>query len=309
VPLYVVSPWSKGGFVNSEVFDHTSVIRFLERRFGVLEPNITLWRRAVCGDLTSAFDFAASDSEEFYEALPETNERAERARTLGEHETPDTPRLPALPRQERGVRRARPLPYELAVNARVQPGSQRLTLSFENTGRTGAVFHVYDRTHLERGPRRYTVEPRKGLLGHWELRADGGAYDLWVLGPNGFHRHFTGVAPDERKSPLLLPEIELQHHARSGGVSLRLFNRGAAEVEFEIVSKAYAPVFNTRTRVAPYGRADQYWPLRASAQWYDLMVRVVQLPGYARRCAGHVETGRVSYSDPASSAVAQGDQV
>ena len=43
----------------------------------------------------------------------------------------------------------------------------------------------------------------------------------------------TGVAPDERKSPLLLPEIELQHHARSGGVSLRLFNRGAAEVEFE----------------------------------------------------------------------------
>ncbi|MCB2747270.1 hypothetical protein KQ905_14885, partial [Listeria monocytogenes] len=39
VPMYVISPWSKGGWVNSQVFDHTSVIRFLEQRFGVMEPN------------------------------------------------------------------------------------------------------------------------------------------------------------------------------------------------------------------------------------------------------------------------------
>jgi len=41
VPMYVISPWSRGGYVNSQVFDHTSVIRFLEARFGVMEPNIT----------------------------------------------------------------------------------------------------------------------------------------------------------------------------------------------------------------------------------------------------------------------------
>eukprot|EP01035_Chromulina_nebulosa_P032939 gene32938-44062_t len=35
VPMYVVSPWSRGGWVSSEVFDHTSVIRFMETRFGV----------------------------------------------------------------------------------------------------------------------------------------------------------------------------------------------------------------------------------------------------------------------------------
>ena len=51
VPMLIVSPWTTGGFVNSELFDHTSVIRFLETRFGVQEPNITPWRRAVCGDL------------------------------------------------------------------------------------------------------------------------------------------------------------------------------------------------------------------------------------------------------------------
>ncbi|EFV82549.1 non-hemolytic phospholipase C, partial [Achromobacter xylosoxidans C54] len=53
VPMYVLSPWTKGGWLNSEVFDHTSVLRFVERRFGVAEPNISPWRRAVCGDLTS----------------------------------------------------------------------------------------------------------------------------------------------------------------------------------------------------------------------------------------------------------------
>ena len=60
VPLLVVSPWSRGGWVCSETFDHTSLIRFIEARFGVDEPNITPWRRAVCGDLTSAFDFESA---------------------------------------------------------------------------------------------------------------------------------------------------------------------------------------------------------------------------------------------------------
>jgi phospholipase C len=51
VPMYVVSPWSRGGWVNSQVFDHTSVLRFLEQRFGVAETNISAYRRAIMGDL------------------------------------------------------------------------------------------------------------------------------------------------------------------------------------------------------------------------------------------------------------------
>ena len=54
VPLIVVSPWTRGGWVNSQVHDHTSMIRFLEKRFGVHEPNITPWRRAVTGDRHAA---------------------------------------------------------------------------------------------------------------------------------------------------------------------------------------------------------------------------------------------------------------
>jgi len=59
VPTLVISPWTAGGHVNSGLFDHTSLIRLIEARFGVREPNISAWRRRACGDLTSVFRFSA----------------------------------------------------------------------------------------------------------------------------------------------------------------------------------------------------------------------------------------------------------
>ncbi len=59
VPCIIVSPWSRGGLVCSDTFDHTSVLRLIERRFGAEVPNLTHWRRSVTGDLTTAFNFAA----------------------------------------------------------------------------------------------------------------------------------------------------------------------------------------------------------------------------------------------------------
>jgi phospholipase C len=59
VPTLVVSPFSRGGFVCSDVFDHTSTLRFLETRFGAEVPNLSAWRRSVTGDMTTAFNFAA----------------------------------------------------------------------------------------------------------------------------------------------------------------------------------------------------------------------------------------------------------
>ena len=57
VPTLVISPFSRGGFVCSDRFDHTSLLRFLERRFGAEVPNLSAWRRSVTGDLTTAFGF------------------------------------------------------------------------------------------------------------------------------------------------------------------------------------------------------------------------------------------------------------
>src|SRR5579863_6562579 len=62
VPMLIMSPFSRGGFVSSDLFDHTSVLRFLETRFGAEVPNLSAWRRATVGDLTSAFNFTKPDT-------------------------------------------------------------------------------------------------------------------------------------------------------------------------------------------------------------------------------------------------------
>jgi len=72
VPTIIVSPWTRGGFVSSDTFDHTSVLRLIERRFGAEVPNLSKWRRSVTGDLTSAFNFAA-DPDYSIPQLPATS--------------------------------------------------------------------------------------------------------------------------------------------------------------------------------------------------------------------------------------------
>ncbi len=61
VPMLVVSPFTRGGFLCSDPFDHTSILRFLETRFGVEVPNLSEWRRETTGDLTTAFNFINVD--------------------------------------------------------------------------------------------------------------------------------------------------------------------------------------------------------------------------------------------------------
>jgi phospholipase C len=61
VPMLIISPFSRGGFVSSDLFDHTSILRFLETRFGAEVPNLSAWRRATVGDLTSALNLRKAD--------------------------------------------------------------------------------------------------------------------------------------------------------------------------------------------------------------------------------------------------------
>src|SRR5262249_52541854 len=136
VPMIVISPWSKGGWVNSHVLDHTSLIRFVERRFGVMEANITPWRRAVTGDLTSAFNFETPNAEVV--SLPSTDAfQPAQSDIINGTRFPDfVPSVPAdqaLPQQEPGTRPTRALPYELHVNSEVS-ASGAIELFFRNTG-------------------------------------------------------------------------------------------------------------------------------------------------------------------------------
>ena len=168
VPMIIVSPWTAGGWSCSQVFDHSSLIRFIERRFGgqyaMAESNITPWRRAVCGDLSSAFNFERPD--ERGPQLPETDTSgyAPKDRLRHADYVPVPPARQAFPKQERGLRRARALPYELLVHGRVEAGGSS-SIDFRNTGRAGAAFHVTSgqRSDGAAGPWRAGHAGRGGL--------------------------------------------------------------------------------------------------------------------------------------------------
>lgn len=96
VPAVIISPYTQGGWVCSDAFDHTSVIRFLEGRFGVMEPNISAFRRQTLGDLTSAFRPESSPAGTF-PALPD----AEASLTLAQAQVASLP--PPMPPQGGGT--------------------------------------------------------------------------------------------------------------------------------------------------------------------------------------------------------------
>jgi phospholipase C len=100
--MLVVSPFSRGGLVCSDTFDHTSTLRFLETRFGAKVPNLSKWRRKHTGDLTSAFNFAAAPR---YRRPPLPSVPSKSAACFGA--PPVAVTQGPFPREERG-RRGRP---------------------------------------------------------------------------------------------------------------------------------------------------------------------------------------------------------
>jgi len=292
VPLYVISPWSSGGWVNSQVFDHTSMGRFLEKRFDIIVPAISPWHRAVCGDLTSAFDFANPNVEPFPQ-LPAVGDSAALIAKISTRPAPAPPAIPEKLFQEPGMRRSRALPYELHVHSRVEYREGKLYLEFHNSGRAGVVFHVYDKLHLDRIPRRFTVEAGKHLEDEWLFKADDGRYDLWVIAPNGFVREFRGKA---RFDDVAHVEVRLQYDPSGQSVRLMARNRGTQRVELSIRANAYREDGPWTAQVPVDGRAEHSWSVIASHQWYDFTVVSDQ---FERRFAGRMETGDPGFSDPA----------
>ncbi|HEY0436967.1 MAG TPA: phospholipase C, phosphocholine-specific, partial [Phenylobacterium sp.] len=285
VPMIVVSPWTKGGFVNSQVFDHTSVIRFLEARFGVPEPHISPWRRAVCGDLTSVFDFRTPNGA--HDRLPDASAlpaRAEQAKALPFPKPPATPE--PHPRQEPGQRPARPLAYAFDVDGRL--GAQGFVLTLANTGAAGAAFTLYAAGGGE--PRFYAVEAGKRLED--VIPIGGGAYDLTLHGPNGFLRAFKGQAGPAK------PVASASFNGKTGRLLVALRNDGPSPVTLELTPAAYRESPPRLRRLDPKAEAVESYDLKDSRNWYDLVVTCAEAPSFRRRFAGHGEDGRPSVSDP-----------
>ena len=272
VPLLVVSPWSTGGWVCSETFDHTSLIRLIEARFGVDEPNITPWRRAVCGDLTSAFDFASSSDQ--VPQLPSVAAYEPNENTTPPSYHPVPPAVGSVPTQEPGTRPSRRLGYgfDVAFSA----GSKTLTLTMINTGTLGVGVQARSLT-ISGAPYSYTVGAGDSLAASLH---NPGTYDLSLHGPNGFFRHFAG-------SPATEVRVEVDTNAATGQVTLHIAGSGTVEL-----INAYGP---GRSIELP---ATTEVDCTDSGGWYDIALTTPSDAAFGYQLAGRVELSGPLTSDP-----------
>lgn len=215
--------------------------------------------------------------------------RFDRAAALREHALPPLPATLQPPEQPFGVRRSRGLPYRPSVELAHLPERGEVTLRMANAG-AAAVLHVYDRFDLAAIPRRYTVGNDAIVDGTWTTYD--GRYDLWLLGPNGFHRHYRG---DLDAAPLLAEITQDPNDCTCVLLSLR--HSGNIAVQIELQPGAYtAAQPRERLSLAPDTTVQRRWKAAATGGWYDLWVHH---DSAAQHLAGRIETGADSVSDPA----------
>jgi len=329
VPLIVASPWTRGGWVNSQVFDHTSTLQFLEKFLShktgrtVAEPNISDWRRLICGDLTSVFrpwngeaipnpvflakePFLEGIHKAKFKKLPDTFKALTREEIALFKKQPH--QSPYSTQQEPGTRPSCALPYQLQVEGRLSADRKQFELAFTNSRQlfgdktAGAPFNVYAPGNYVRRDQpgvfepvrtwAYGVKPGDSLSDTWPLHEfEQQHYHLCVYGPNGFFREFRGDAAD--------PMVDIHFDGQAGASNglLQLKNAESHSVVVEIVDHAYGASYAPKTLAAGGSVA---WPLSfaSSHGWYDLSVTIQGYKSFEKRYAGRIETGKDSISDP-----------
>ncbi|MEV6901799.1 phosphocholine-specific phospholipase C [Amycolatopsis sp. NPDC051372] len=310
VPLLLISPWTRGGWVTSEVSDHTSVIQFLEKWTEALGktahcPNISAWRRSVCGDLTGSFDFHSP----VYglPRLPKTTVIGDPAG--GSYQPPVTTNK--MPKQEAGTKKARALPYQPNANLDGFSGANGVTqakLSFSNNGkhvRKASHFAVYDNTQATpslkdypaKFPGQYTVAPSSTI---WDktvpgsVQLAGNRYDITVVGPNRFLRQFTGdldAAGQTAQVTAAYFDGILGFGSRPR-LLLELENNGSRPVTFTVKHNQYSDDRPKTYRVSAHGRTlHSVDPCGSDHGWYDVTVTLDGDKSWSRRYVGHLEDG------------------
>jgi len=287
VPMIIASPWTKGGFVNSEVSDHTSVLQFLEKFIqkkyskDVKVDTISDWRRAICGDLTSAFNSSNTK-------VPHMDylDQKDYAKTINAAKTKPVPDLKwhaeneisdsLLEIQERGIRPSNPLPYHYHVN--LENGRIKMT----NLKDTGVPLLVYDKTQFNSDNYYFSY----ALYSNQELfhAVNPGKYDYEVFGPNGFFRKFSG-------NNTLEIEIQLIQSGSKNQAELvfRKKNTNASVVVEDLYEK------NKKTVSLHQTEEKITVDLSKNKGWYDLKII---FDDHIWHFAGRTETGKVSISDP-----------
>jgi len=337
VPLIIASPWSRGGKVCSQVYDHTSVLQFLEgffeKKLGkqIKETNISEWRRTVTGDLTAAFK---SYNEEKSPSLPFLQkdpfiEKIYNAKfkkdlsdfkPLTKQEIDQINRSPSssplMPRQEPGVRPSCALPYQLYADGKLSDDKKSfeiiLTAKDELFGKqsAGSAFNVYlpgkyanEKGVFENvGSRSYAVIAGGNLTDVWPVQSfENGIYHLRVYGPNGFFREYMGKTDDPAIAVVCEYErVKSLTKKLTGNIALTLTNLNNSQShKLQIRDNAYKNKLIQKVLPAGKGReATIILNLDKSHGWYDFSILIPGFEHFEKRYAGRVETGKDSFSDP-----------
>jgi len=330
VPLIVASPWTRGGWVNSQVFDHTSTLQFLEKFLShktgkaVAEPNISGWRRLVCGDLTSVFrpwhgetihnpTFLEKDSflegihKAQFKKLPDTFKALTQEEIAVFSKNPYG--SPYSTHQEPGTRPSCALPYDLQVEGHLSDDGNEFTITFSNGATVagnktaGAPFNLYDLNwnasdeQSRVRTRAYGVKPGDTLTDVWSI-IDSKAYNLHVYGPNGFYRQFTGGAND----PL---DVEFDSGTLDGLLKIKNRRPPNESAKIEVIDNWSGAAIKS-VEIKGGERVVLALPFHKSHGWYDFSVRWRSRETFERRYAGRIETGKDSISDPFMGRVSKG---
>jgi phospholipase C len=329
IPTVIASPWSRGGWVNSQLCDHSSMLMFLEdfvaHKTGkqVIEENISPWRRAISGNLTSCFrDHDAKEPkldylnrDKFVTGIREAKDKEVPSNytKLSASQIADInanhPRSQFMSHQEPGVRPSCALPYELYAEGQLSADRSTFTLRLKagnevhGTRSAGAPFNVYLRNlkHPSGETMRsatYAVKAGDSLVQQFpvSLFADGQiAVDVYA--PNGFCREFrTSV---HRAAPEVSIVYAAEGSRLTGDIELQLRNLADRPVEVTVRDDAYKSASFKRT-LAVQQQQSILLPLQSSHGWYDFTVLTdgSDGSGFESRYAGRVETGQPSFSDP-----------
>ena len=285
VPTILVSPWTRGGYVCSQVFDHTSVLRFLETWTGVQEPNISVWRRQVCGDMTSAFNFTSPTTD--YPNLPTVA-----AINCAGGTMPSVPAQQSMPAQEPGIRPGRPLPYQPNAVSLTDCGTGQLGITMTNAGAASIHLAIYANAYRTDGPWQYDVGTSNSVSDSFDVvNFGGGLYDLTCYGPNGFQRRFAGNVNTNCNQVEVTSRID----PIAGTIALFFQNLSASTVVFS-VTNGY-PTGGPWTYNVPAGStvSDIFPAVANNRGFYDLTATANSDALFLRRLAGHIEAVDFSF--------------
>lgn len=332
VPLIIASPWSRGGWVNSEVCDITSTIQFLEKFLSkktgktIEESNISTWRRTVSGDLTSTFrpyngeeinkpepvnqeEFVKQIYNAKFKNVPTNFIKLTEAEAKKEAANQANSSIFAV--QESGTKPSNALKYDLHADGKVSLDGKNFVITFAASqdvfgqDALGSGFNVYaPRNYLNQ--EKNTFEPVKtwafavksgdSITYEWPISEfENGLWHLRVYGPNGFYREFKGSSPVSKLEVSAKPL--LKNKKVKDELDLNIKNTSSSTMTLIAKDEIYLNL-TKEIKLSAGAETSVHVDTKKHKGWYQLALSAKEDPTLEITYAGRLETGKDSISDP-----------